>query len=134
MKKKDLKNILKPLIKACIKEVLLEEGVLSNIVSEVVSGMNGAERLNESKKKTPDFSRFSQRDDRPSEKLNKTRKKMLDAIGQDSYNGVNLFEGVEPMRAQTSPGHSPLSEIDPRDPGIDLASIPGMNNWSKLIK
>ena len=39
MKKTELKKILKPLIKDCIKEILFEEGILSNIVSEVVRGV-----------------------------------------------------------------------------------------------
>ena len=129
MKKKDLKTILKPLIKKCIKEVLLEEGILSSVVSEVVSGLHGAEKLVESKvpQRTNDFNKREQR-------LDEQRKRMLDAIGQDSYNGVDLFENTEPMRAQSSPSHSPLSNLDPRDPGVDLSSIPGSSNWSKLIK
>ncbi len=39
MKKSELKSLLKPMIKECIKEVIFEEGVLSNIVSEVVGGL-----------------------------------------------------------------------------------------------
>ena len=38
MKKQELAKILKPLVKQCIKEVLFEEGVLSNVISEVVIG------------------------------------------------------------------------------------------------
>ncbi len=39
MNKSDLKKVIKPLVKECIHEVLLEEGLLSNIVSEVVKGV-----------------------------------------------------------------------------------------------
>ena len=42
MKKSDLKKVIKPLVKECIQEVLLEEGLLSNVVSEVVKGMSEA--------------------------------------------------------------------------------------------
>jgi len=41
MKKSDLKQLIKPVVKECIQEVLLEEGLLSNVVSEVVKGMQG---------------------------------------------------------------------------------------------
>ena len=38
--KKQITTVLKPLIKECIKEVLFEEqGVLSNVISEVVKGI-----------------------------------------------------------------------------------------------
>ena len=39
MKKTELKEIIKPLVKECIQEVLIEEGLLSNVVSEVVKGL-----------------------------------------------------------------------------------------------
>ena len=39
MKKNELKQVLKPLIKECIKECIFEEGVLSGIITEVVSGL-----------------------------------------------------------------------------------------------
>ena len=63
-------------------------------------------------------------------KLKQTRKKMLDAIGQNSYNGVNLFEGTEPIsRAGNPSGNSsargPLSDVDPGDPGVDIAAFFG---------
>ena len=38
MKKSELKNI----IKECIREVIFEEGVLSNIVTEVATGMRAS--------------------------------------------------------------------------------------------
>ena len=128
MTKKDLKEVLKPLIKNCIKEVLLEEGILSNIVTEVVT------RIVESKNFKQNVSDNFKRSESHDKKLKENKQKMLDAIGLDSYNGVNLFENTEPMRTQSTPGHSPLSNLDPKDPGVDLSSIPGSNYWSKLIK
>ena len=42
MKKSDLKKIIKPVVRECIHEVLLEEGLLSNVVAEVASGLQGS--------------------------------------------------------------------------------------------
>ena len=52
MKKNDLKQLIKPLVKECIHEVLLEEGLLSNIVSEVASGLQ-RNLVVETKEKSP---------------------------------------------------------------------------------
>ena len=43
MKKTELKKVLKPLIKECIKEAVFEEGVLSNLISEVLKGTGRVE-------------------------------------------------------------------------------------------
>ena len=63
---------------------------------------------------------------------------MLDAIGRDAYNGVDLFEGTTPTRApkdstMSPQGSKPLDGVDPRDPGVDISSF-GMNPqiWKKL--
>ena len=55
---------------------------------------------------------------------------MLDAIGKSSFNGVNVFEGVEP--AQESNQQSPLANVPPGDPGVDISQLFN-SNWSKLI-
>ena len=96
MNKNELKKILKPLIKQCIKEVVFEEGVLSSIITEVVS-----------------------------------------ATG---FQGVDLFEGTEPLSSAGSPNSAPavqgaLGGIDPNDSGVDISGIlaVGSGNWSKLI-
>jgi len=131
MKKNELKKILKPLIKECIKEVLLEEGVLSNVVSEVFVGMQlGSTLLQESKppplEKTNKFQ---------SKAVENTRKKILEAVGKDSYNGVNLFEGTEALSnsGNSSSPSAALSGVSAADPGIDISSLPGASNWGKLI-
>ena len=90
MKKQELKKILKPLIKECIKEVIFEDGTLSSIISEVVKGVG--EPLVETKqrfptKKQPQY----ETDEQAKIRLNEQRKKMMDTIGKDAYNGVNLF-------------------------------------------
>ena len=53
-------------------------------------------------------------------------------IGKENYGGVDLFEGTTPIREASSP-HSPLSDQDPSDSGVDITNIPGMGNWNKLL-
>ena len=47
MKPSEFKQILKPLIKQTIKEVLFDEGVLSGIIKEVATGLQGANLVTE---------------------------------------------------------------------------------------
>ena len=59
---------------------------------------------------------------------------MLDAIGNSSYNGVNLFEGTIPM-AQTSEPANPLANTDPFDSGIDISNLMGNKRvWNALLE
>ena len=39
MKKTQLTRVIKPIVEECLNEVLLEKGLLSNIISEVVKGI-----------------------------------------------------------------------------------------------
>jgi len=143
MKKSELKKILRPLIKECIKEVIFEEGVLSNIVSEVVHGIGG-NMIVASKQPTPQPMQYSAvkqqkeqvlREEQAKQKIQETRKKMLDAIGRDSYNGVDIFEGTTAAPA-ASDATSALSGVDPSDPGVDVSQLfnGAGKNWSRLIK
>ena len=126
MKKTDLKRLLKPIVKECIKECLYEEGTLSTIVSEVVQGMNGSvihESVEPVKAEEP---MFPSRPERKKEALQAQRKQLMEVIGKDSYGGVNLFEGLAPTQAQRAPGgapSSPLGDLDPSDPGVDISGI-----------
>jgi hypothetical protein len=137
MKKSELKQILKPLIKECIKEVVFEEGVLSNIVSEVVQGMAG-NTLVESKQQVVHSQQQNEQRQRDEEtarqKIKETKKKMLDAIG-NSYNGVDLFEGTKPVQGE-SDQTSALAGVDPGDAGVDIGSFFGgaSKNWSNMFK
>ena len=133
MNKAQLKKLIKPLVKECIHEVLLEEGLLSNVVSEVAKGMQG-NLVTETQ--TPQPARARER----LPKVDKTkqileqRKKMMDAIGTDAYNGVNLFEGTEPLsshEAATNAGGA-VDLGNPRDAGVDISSI--MGGASKIWK
>ena len=64
-------------------------------------------------------------------KLLEHRKKLMDSIGGDAYNGVNLFEGTEPIsKSEPKQGHSDLG--DPRDSGVDISSLVG--NASQIWK
>jgi hypothetical protein len=129
MNKQELKKILKPLIKECIKEVIFEDGTLSSIIAEVMKGV-GTEPLVEQKKTQ---TQPPQKRTQNNKRLQEQRKKMLDAIGKDSYNGVNIFEGVTPTQAPNSGGQQgPLSGVDPRDPGVDITKIAGSGAWKKL--
>ena len=125
MKKSDLKELIKPLVKECIHEVLLEEGLLSNVVAEVAKGMQTAVIVESAPVKTaPHPARQNKPETR--KKMQEHRKKLMEAIDNDAYNGVNLFEGTEPMApqgAQTSKGGADLG--NPGDAGVDISSLMG---------
>jgi hypothetical protein len=136
MNKKELKMLIKPLVKECINEVLIEEGLLSNVVAEVAKGMQSAVITESQVKHTPapppeDNSQKLQ------EQRRQQRKKLMDAIGKDSYNGVNLFEGTDPASSYESreavPGSVDLG--DPRDAGVDISSlVTGASQMWKALK
>jgi len=137
MKKSELRQVLKPLIKECIKEVIFEEGILSNIVSEVAQGLGG-QPIVETTQQPPTPQRNYEKENRiANQKLQETRKRMLDAVGKDAYNGVDLFAGTTPSSApaETKQG-DPLSGVDPRDSGVDISQLfGGVNkNWSGIVK
>tara|TARA_R100001591_G_C4232645_1_gene152306 strand:- start:53 stop:481 length:429 start_codon:yes stop_codon:yes gene_type:complete len=139
MNKNELKKILKPLIKECIKEVMFEDGTLSTIISEVIKGTDSRTVVTESVK--PSFESNDMSEKRLEDKrkqLREQKRKMLDAIGKDAYNGVDLFEGTTPMtnpnRGALNPqGSGALDGIDPNDSGVDLSGF-GMTSgiWKKL--
>ena len=133
--KNDLKKILKPLIKECIKEVIFEEGVLSTVISEVMKGTSGSQRIVETERprqKQQDFAR----QERKMQEVKARKKKLLDSIGKDAYNGVNLFEGTTPAPApRTNQGQGPLDDVAPNDPGVDISGIFSGHSakiWKKL--
>ena len=128
MKKSDLKQLIKPLVKECIHEVLIEEGLLSNVVAEVTKGMQGNLVVETTQKPTaPLFNENLQMRHKSKEtnaKLEEHRKKMMDSVGRDAYNGVNLFENVDPIQhSAPSPGSTDLG--NPSDSGVDISSLMG---------
>ena len=142
MNKDDLRKVLKPLIKECIKEVIFEEGTLSTIISEVVTGLDKP-MVVEAKKPTQQFETDEQVKARQEKRRlmeTQKRKKLLDSIGGDAYNGVNLFEGTEPLHSAGSPSSAPtaqgpLSGVSAQDPGVDISGLFGQKSsaiWDKL--
>jgi hypothetical protein len=134
MKKNELKKILKPLIKECIKEVIFEEGALSTIISEVMKGTSGSQQIVETRAQQPkqDFAR----QERKMQEAKERKRKLLDSIGKDAFNGVNLFEGTTPTTAPSSTqGQGPLDGVAPSDPGVDISGIFSGHSakiWQKL--
>ena len=124
MKKSELKALMKPLVKECIHEVLLEEGLLSNVVSEVAKGLH-ASPIVESKQAPSAVNQVKE----SRMKLAEHRKKMIEAVGKDAYNGVDLFEGTNPMsNSEPSAGAPDLGA--PQDAGVDISAFVG--NASKI--
>ena len=133
MNKAELKKAIKPLVKECIQEVLIEEGLLSNVVTEVVKGLQG-NTIVESKgqpirehpiRERPIKTRSTQKNN--SKKINEHRTKLMKSISKDDYNGVDLFEGTEPMRRQeTHPAADGATDLgNPNDSGVDISSLMG---------
>jgi hypothetical protein len=138
MNKTQLKKLIKPVVKECIQEVLIEEGLLTEVVAQVASGMS-RQPIVENKPKKKNDKLFNedlqmQRKSREAnKKLQEHRKKLLDSIGGDAYNGVDLFEGTEPLRSTGTPGQAHTPNVlgdDPNDAGVDISSI--MGNSSKI--
>jgi hypothetical protein len=139
MKKSELKNILKPLVKECIQEALIEEGFLSTVVSEVVKGLGSPTLIEAPRKDTlpqVDQKHVTEEQNRRRAKIEETRKQMLDAIGNSTYNGVDLFEGTTPMRGDNGTQHGALSGTDPGDAGVDISNLMGNNKrvWNALLE
>lgn len=140
MNNNELKKILKPLIKQCIREVVFEEGILSNLISEVVQGL-GAQPITESRNEPPAriLEDDTARQKRAKARLQENRKKMLDAIGNTGIGNVDIFEGTEPLTSggtEKAPSpSSPLSNYAPGDPGVNIEGIMSVANrdWKKFI-
>ena len=132
MNKNELKKILKPLIKECVKEVIFEEGALSTIISEVMKGTSGTQRIVETERPKQDFAER----ERKLKEAKMRKRQLLDSIGKDAYNGVDLFEGTTPAPTpRTTQGQGPLDSVAPNDPGVDISSIFSGHSakiWQKL--
>jgi len=136
MKKSELKKILKPLITECIKEVMFEDGVLSGIISEVARGVGGIAIEEPKPKPNPVLERMNQNafGSKTSNKLREQKKQLMSAIGQEAYNGIDLFEGTTPAPAQGEMGQqaSPLANVAPGDAGVSIDGLFGAvgGNWT----
>ena len=147
MKKSDLKRLIKPIVKECINEVLIEQGLLSNIISEVVKGLgpiHTSPSISTSNKQVL----FQQQDlkeqrqeleHQKQQQLKEQKRKLLDAAGF----GTDVFAGTKPITSGiTTESKDPssgkagaLSGIAPNDPGIDITGIMalGGRDWGKMI-
>ena len=139
MKRTELKKLIKPLVKECVQETILNDGLLSNIVSEVMQGMGNQFLVENKEQIVPEHSNEnSVRLEQLKERQQETHKRLLDEIGKESYNGVNLFEGTTPIRDNGQPSAtsqaSALSGQDPEDAGVDISGIValGGKNWKAL--
>tara|TARA_R110002020_G_scaffold118553_1_gene270863 strand:+ start:159 stop:575 length:417 start_codon:yes stop_codon:yes gene_type:complete len=136
MNKNELKRVLKPLVKQCINEVLLEEGLLSTVIAEVMKGTGNARIVETKQYKQKQKIDNTAAQEAKRKRLMEQKRKLLDAIGAESYNGVDLFEGTTPTKASPSQGASQgaLSDVAPNDPGVDISSLMGSaHNWSKMV-
>ena len=120
MKKSDLKRLIKPIVKECIHETLIEEGLLSSIVSEVATGLSTQSTIVE-RAAPPPSSPPARR--APTDQT----RKLMDSIGKDAYNGVNLFEGTDPMTQYeaSEPKGGSIDLGNPADSGVDIGSLVG---------
>ena len=143
MKKTQLKQLIKPLVKECIHEVLLEEGLLTEVVAQVAAGMPRQQLVEAvpAPRQTEDMfvKQRAQKATQAKAKLQEHRKKMMDAIGRDAFNGVDLFEGTEPLRQSgtVNEAHRPsVLGDDPTDAGVDISSILGGSSqiWKQMNK
>ena len=137
MKRSELKKLIKPIVKECVQETLLKEGLLSNIVSEVARGLGNQEVIREMKEEQP--RQMPVDNSARLDEMRERRKGLLDSIGKDAYNGVDLFEGTSPIRDSGNPSPmaqaSPMYGQDPGDPGVDISGIlsVGGNKWKALL-
>ena len=141
MKKEELKNVLKPIIQECIKELIFEKGFLSSIINEV-QGVS-APFISETRQPTKSYQQNEQEFIRKKSveahnKLFEHKKKLMEAVGKNSYGGVNIFEGVTPIDEAPAENKKAPSAIEVLDPGntggINLNNIPGMGKWGSILK
>ena len=133
MKKSELKKLIKPVVKECIQEVLIEEGLLTEVVSQVAAGLSRTQLVENSEKKS-DNTLFNEdlqmkrKAQEVNEKLQAHRKSLLNSIGSDAYNGVDIFEGTQPLRESGTAGESHTPSVlgdNPNDAGVDISSLVG---------
>jgi len=140
MKKSDLKQLIKPMVKECIHEVLLEEGLLSNVVAEVAKGLQGnlvvESRQPPARPRPREEMQRNHQAQKSREGLKEHRRKLMDAVGKDSYGGIDLFEGTEPMHSQElQQGQEGQADLgNPSDAGVDISSIFGNSSriWEAM--
>jgi len=132
MNKDQLKKVLKPLIEECIKEVLLEkDGVLSNVISEVVKGVQVP--ILESKKSVP-ANQDTQKIEEARRKYEEERQRKIKRLNEAT--GGKFFEGTTPMKKESNSQYGPNSGQAANDPGIDISGIMALagGKWKQHTK
>ena len=147
MKKSQLKAVIKPIVKECINEVLIEQGLLSNIIAEVVKGVQPIHT--QPPTPTPNKQLIFQQQQleeqrqeleyQKQQQLKEQKRKLLDAAGF----GTDIFAGTEPITGGiTTESKDPstgqggaLAGVDPNDAGVDITGIMalGGRDWGKMI-
>jgi len=120
MKSNELKKVLKPLIKQTIREVLLEEGVLSQVVSEVVRGM-GAQTITEVKR-GPDPAEIRRQEEMLEKQRQEKIRRLNESVGS-IVPGVNVFESTQAIGETDDGTGKALSGVASNDPGVDISGI-----------
>lgn len=128
MKKSELKSI----IKECIKEIIFEEGILSNLVAEVAYGITDAQNKVLLKEQETAKVKKAENKERDRKKLLETKRKMLDAIGNEKMKDV--FKGTEPLPSTKSSQGSPMAGRSPDDAGVDISKLFNLagDKWQHL--
>jgi hypothetical protein len=77
-----------------------------------------------------------EQEDARRKKLLETKRKMLDAIGNDKMS--NVFEGTQPLQQSSATGNTsvqgPMAGIDPKDAGVDISGLFSLagKKWNAL--
>ena len=146
MNKKELKQLIKPLVKECINEVLLQEGVLSSIISEVMIGTQAVPLREQAPVPVQKPTRQLETDDQAMQRIQERqrqagnkKRKLMDAIGKDTFGGVDLFEGTQPLGSGGNPdsGTQPqgaLSAYAADDAGVNIDGLLNIAGgaWKKI--
>lgn len=144
MKRNELKELINPIVKECVNEniqaILLESGLLSQVISEVVKGLQPVLVENKQPVRQQQKVQFLEEEQELDEqthmrevlkrsqgkKVLNNNRELLDSIGKTAYKGINIFEGIkdtipdEPV--QTGPAN-PLQGIAPNDAGVDISGL-----------
>jgi hypothetical protein len=61
------------------------------------------------------------------------KQNLMKTIGEDAYNGVNLFEGTQALN-QAKPVQGQADLGNPQDAGVDISSLVGKSSaiWQAL--
>ena len=145
MKKSELKELIKPIVEECVKDALLTSGLLTSVISEVVAGIQKGLVLEQAQPQQQVQQPVVQEQkntisEEERNKILENKKKLLNAIGNSAYNGVDVFEGTTPLKKGGTPnssgGYKAFEGVDPNDPGVNIdkltSNLGGI--WKKLAE